>query len=420
MHDPGIFEGFSNMNALPLGHLFLQIGVILIACKLCSFVMRRIGQPSTVGEMIAGVLLGPSLLGLVLPDVSGWLFPANSKPILHDVAQLGLALYMLTVGLEFRTDLLRARLRSAIAVSSAGMIAPFVFGAGLSILIMKEDGFYGIGISHWMAAVFTGAAMCVTAFPMLARIIKERGLAGTPAGTLALTCGSIDDAAAWILLAGVVAGVQGDHTLVVWTVAGAVAYVVFCKVAMPRLFKKQPDSEDALLQQMGMLLVFLVIGAWFTDQIRLYAVFGAFILGACIPRGKLADYAISKTSPLTTMLLLPVFFTYSGLNTQIQLLDSMNDWLIAGLVVIAAVGGKMGACYVAARLCSESRSDALAVASLMNARGLMELIMLNIGLQAGIISPRLFSLMVIMAIVTTLMAAPFFELSRRTALTQSR
>lgn len=396
-----------------LGHLFLQIAVILIACKICSFAMRRIGQPATIGEMIAGVLLGPSLLGLLAPGVSAWLFPPVSKPVLHEIAQVGLTLYMFTVGLEFRTDLLSQRARSAFAVSFAGMAAPFAIGALLSLMLHNVGGFYGDAISPGMAAVFTGAAMCVTAFPMLARIIRERGLAGTPAGTLALASGSLDDVAAWILLAAVVGAVQGDALLVLWTILGAGAYVLVCRAVIPRLFKNREESEDRLFERLGMLLICLALGAWFTDQIRLFAVFGAFILGVCVPRGKLADYAIDKITPLTTLFLLPLFFTYSGLNTEIQLLNSASDWLFTGLIIIGAVAGKMGACYATARLCRESHADSLTVASLMNARGLMELIMLNIGLQAGIISPRLFSAMIIMAIVTTLMAAPFFELARR-------
>ena len=403
------------MSTLPLGHLFLQIAVILITCKICSFIMRRVGQPSVIGEMIAGVFLGPSLLGLLAPDISAWLFPPASKPVLNEIAQMGLTLYMFTVGLEFRTDLLSQRARSAFAVSFAGMAAPFVLGALLSLPLYQTGGFYGDGISPAMAAVFTGAAMCVTAFPMLARIIRERGLAGTTAGTLALASGSLDDVAAWILLAGVIGAVQGDALLVVWTLLGAGAYLLVCRTVAPLLFKKGDDSSQRLFERFGLLLICLALGAWFTDQIRLFAVFGAFFLGVFVPRGKLTDYAIDKITPLTTLFLLPLFFTYSGLNTQIQLLNSPTDWLFTGLIILAAVAGKMGACYGAARICRENHADSLTIASLMNARGLMELIMLNIGLQAGIISPSLFSAMVVMAIVTTLMAAPFFELARRRA-----
>jgi Kef-type K+ transport system membrane component KefB len=403
------------MSTLPLGHLFLQIAVILITCKICSLIMRRVGQPSVIGEMIAGVFLGPSLLGLLAPDISAWLFPPASKPVLNEIAQMGLTLYMFTVGLEFRTDLLSQRARSAFAVSFAGMAAPFVLGALLSLPLHQTGGFYGDGISPAMAAVFTGAAMCVTAFPMLARIIRERGLAGTTAGTLALASGSLDDVAAWILLAGVIGAVQGDALLVVWTLLGAGAYLLVCRTVAPLLFKKGDDSSQRLFERFGLLLICLALGAWFTDQIRLFAVFGAFFLGVFVPRGKLTDYAIDKITPLTTLFLLPLFFTYSGLNTQIQLLNSPTDWLFTGLIILAAVAGKMGACYGAARICRENHADSLTIASLMNARGLMELIMLNIGLQAGIISPSLFSAMVVMAIVTTLMAAPFFELARRRA-----
>ena len=403
------------MNTLPLGHLFLQIAVILITCKACSFLMKRVGQPAVIGEMIAGVFLGPSLIGLLAPGISAWIFPPASKPVLNEIAQMGLTLYMFTVGLEFRTDLISKRAGSAFAVSFAGMAAPFALGALLSLPLHQTGGFYGDGISPAMAAVFTGAAMCVTAFPMLARIIRERGLAGTPAGTLALASGSLDDVAAWILLAGVVGAVQGDAILVLWTLLGAGAYVLVCRTVVPLLFRQGDDSPQRLFERFGLLLICLALGAWFTDQIRLFAVFGAFFLGVFVPRGKLADYAIDKITPLTTLFLLPLFFTYSGLNTQIQLLNSPADWLFTGLIILAAVLGKMGACYGAARLCRESHADSLTIASLMNARGLMELIMLNIGLQAGIISPSLFSAMIVMAIVTTLMAAPFFELARRRA-----
>jgi Kef-type K+ transport system membrane component KefB len=403
----------SHLDVLPLGHLFLQLGVILAACRVCGAAMRLVGQPAIIGEMVAGILLGPSLLGAIAPGLSALLFPAASKPVLFDIAQLGLALYMFVVGLEFRIDLLKSRLKSAAAISISGMVAPFLLGAGISLWLVGLGGFYPEGVSSNMAAVFTGAAMCVTAFPMLARIIKERGLSGTPAGTLALTCGSVDDVAAWILLAGVVGAASGNSLLIVGTVSGAAAYLGLCRIVLPRLFRKDPESLTALSQGLGLLLVLLVAGAWFTDQIRLYAVFGAFILGVFVPRGRLSTYAIEKITPLTVLLLLPVFFTYSGLNTRIDLLDSGRDWIVAAVVILAAVAGKMGACYAASRLCGESHNDSLAVASLMNARGLMELIMLNIGLQAGILTERLFAVMVIMAVATTLMTAPFFEMSRR-------
>ncbi len=403
------------MTPLPYGHLFLQIAAILIACRLCAFLMRRAGQPAVVGEMIAGVVLGPSLLGLLAPEFSAWLFPPASRPVLHEIAQIGLVLYMFTVGLEFRTDLLAAKARSALAVSFAGMAAPFALGALISLPLTGAGGFFGKGVSTGMAAVFTGAAMCVTAFPMLARIIRERGLASTPAGTLALAAGSLDDAAAWMLLAGVVGFAQGTPFLVLWTLLGAAAYVIACRFAVPRIFKNRNEESPPLSRQLGLLLVFLSLGAWFTDQIRLYAIFGAFVLGVFVPRGRLADFAVEKITPLATLFLLPVFFTYSGLNTQIQLLDSARDWIFAGLIVLGAIGGKLGACYLASRMCGHTHSDALTVASLMNARGLMELILLNIGLQAGLITPRFFSALVIMAILTTLMTAPLFELARRSA-----
>ncbi|NCA16663.1 MAG: cation:proton antiporter [Betaproteobacteria bacterium] len=391
---------------------FLQLSFILAACAVCRTVMRRIGQPPVIGEMIAGVLLGPSLFGIIAPDLFQIVFSTASRPVLFAVAQLGLSLYMFVVGLEFRTDVFRAHLRTAALVSGAGIIAPFVFAGFIAFWLVQKGGYFMPHVSVAMAVLFIGAAMSITAFPMLARIILENGLKGTAAGTVALAAGSFDDVVAWMLLATVLGCVSGDPMLVVTALVGGLIYTFFClKLLSPILhyYFKDQKNESAVL---GTLMLLLGLCAWFTDLIGLYSVFGSFILGLAVPRG-VAEKTAERISPVTTALLLPFFFTYSGLNTRFSLLNSLALWLICLCLVLAAIAAKLGACYAAARFCRKTHSEALTIGSLMNARGLMELILLNIGLQAGLITPTLFTMLVLMAVVTTLMAAPGFNAAKR-------
>lgn len=395
-------------------HIFLQLAIILAACRICGELMRRLGQSPVIGEMIAGVLLGPSLLGAVAPGISEWLFPDDGRPILFAIAQIGLTLYMFTIGLEFRSDMLREHWKKALSVSAAGILAPFVFGAALALWMVRMEGFFNSGVSPLLAVLFMGSAISITAFPVLARIISEHGLTKTFTGTIGLAAGSIDDVVAWILLAAVLGGMSGTPFLLFVALGGGVLYTLICLVFMRPVWGML-EKRCGEGMTLGFAAVFLMLGGWFTDMIGLYSVFGAFVLGLSVRRGGQAEKIIEKTGPLTTAFLLPVFFAYSGLNTSIALVDSPMLWLVCGLIILASVGGKLGACYVAARFGGSSRSDALMVASLMNARGLMELILLNISLQAGLISQTLFTMLVIMAIVTTLMAAPGVNVSRRLA-----
>lgn len=393
---------------------FLQLAIILCVCRFVSWLATRIGQPPVVGEMIAGVLLGPSLFGLLAPYWQAQLFPAASKPILFSVAQVGLVLYMFVVGLEFRIDLVRDRMRSALAISASGIFAPFILGCGIAAWLLARGGFFNPGVGLWQAMPYLGAAMAITAFPMLARIIVERKLTGTPVGALALAAGAIDDAAAWCVLALVLASFAGDPTIALYAIGGSVLLVAVTftlgKRLLGALVTRGERSESDSRSMFGWLLVLLMLAAWFTDSIGIYAVFGAFILGAAVPRGKFTHQVRERIEPVATQLLLPLFFIYSGLNTRFDLVNDAGLWLVAGVVLAAAVIGKMGACYLAARACGETRRDGLGVGALMNARGLMELIILNIGLERGLITPTLFTIMVLMAIVTTLMATPLFEL----------
>jgi Kef-type K+ transport system membrane component KefB len=393
--------------------LLFQIAVILAVCQAVGRVARSCGQPQVVAEMFAGVLLGPSLLGLVWPDLFAWLFPAESMRVLYPIAQLGLAAYMFVVGLEFRIDIVHKRLRSAMAVSVAGMAAPFILGAALGWLFHQQTSLFPDETTRTEAVIFMGASLCITAFPMLARIIDFKGLGGTTMGTVALGAGAINDAAAWCLLALVLASLDGDTSVAVITVVGGIGYVGLAMyVVRPLLHRwaRGIEARGSLSEaEFTFLLVLLAAGAWFTDSIGLHAVFGAFVIGTVIPRGVISQSLIQRIQPLTIALLLPLFFTYSGLNTQIGLLNSAGLWLAAGFILFAAVMGKGGACWAAARATGLCHREALGIGTLMNTRGLMELIIINIGLQRGIISPALFATLVIMAVVTTLMTSPVFD-----------
>jgi Kef-type K+ transport system membrane component KefB len=394
-------------------HFFFQIAVILLFCQVVGRLGRYIGQPQVVSEMIAGVLLGPSLLGLFFPELFGRLFPAETLRVLFPISQLGLAAYMFVVGMEFRMDIVRERLGSAVAVSMAGMLTPFVLGGVLGWYFHRHTELFPPKTSLPEAVIFLGASMCITAFPMLARIIHFKQLAGTVMGTVALGAGAIDDAAAWCLLAVVLASFDGDFSYALKNIFGGIAYVSIVLLVIRPLLERwggRVQARGGLADgEFVFCLGLLALGAWFTDAIGLHAVFGAFIMGAAMPRGLVTEALRERIQPLTVALLLPLFFTYSGLNTQIGLLDSGYLWGMAGLIMLAAVGGKGVACWLAARATGVSNREALGIGTLMNARGLMELIIINIGLQRGIITPALFATLVIMAVLTTLMASPLFE-----------
>lgn len=409
------------MNNVSLAvQFFLQIAVILIACRVVGAIAARFGQPQVVAEMITGVLLGPSLFGLLAPEWQQWLFPwdttqseRDTSCYLFPASQLGLALYMFIVGMEFRMDIVNKRLKSSIAVSVAGMATPFVLGAGLAWVFFHHTPLFPEKTSLTEAMLFLGASMCITAFPMLARIIHFKGLTGTTMGTVAIGAGAIDDATAWILLAVVLASFDDNLSGALYNIGGAVGYVTFTLLLVRPLLAKLSALlvKDDQLTEAGLVmgLALMALGAWFTDMIGLHAVFGAFVMGAAMPRGVVARDLVARIQPLAVALLLPLFFTYSGLNTKIGLLNTWFLWAMCLAVLVAAVVGKWLACTLAARATGISGREAMGIGILMNARGLMELIIINIGLQRGIISEGLFATLVIMAVVTTLMASPIFE-----------
>lgn len=408
--------------------LFLQLTVILATCRLVTIFGRRyLRQTDVVCEMIAGVMLGPSLLGLIAPNFQQWLFPKlpiltalgdkiphPSMSILYAISQIGLVIYMFLVGLEFNTQLLRHHIKSAGLLSAAGIITPFLLGAGASFFMYKQGIFFQAKVVPWSAALYMGASMTITAFPMLARIIYERGLAKTRFGTLALGAASVDDGVAWCLLAIVLASVKNSINIAILAIGGGICYVIFAVFVGKSALKvfTQMTKRDAGVskQTLTLLLIILMFCAWFTDVTGIYAIFGAFVLGAVMPRGEFAQQIRQYTEYLTTTFLLPIFFVFSGLNTQIGLVNTPVLWLITLLILAIAVAGKGIACMLAAKLSGENWRESATIGALMNARGLMELIILNIGLEQGIITPTLFTIMVIMAIVTTLMASPLIDL----------
>lgn len=401
---------------------FLQMAVILLACRWVGALAKRLGQPQVVGEMIAGVLLGPSLLGWLWPGSTDWIFTSETRGILYAGAQLGVGLYMFLVGLEFRTDHFRSRARSALSVSLAGMLVPFFLGALLVLWLQNVPGIFSPKVRYFEGALFLGASIAITAFPMLARIISERGLSGTPLGTLALSAGAIDDAAAWGLLAVVLATFGASQPLTIGglqigaeivAIGGSLIYggvvLTVGRKLLAGFGRRAEKAGEVSFPTMATVLALFCLSAWFTDSIGVHAVFGGFILGIAMPRGVFADDLRRKLQPMTVVFLLPMFFVFSGLNTKLSALFSPELLLVGLAILVASVVGKGVACWAAARLNGEDNATALAVGTLMNARGLMELIIINIGLERGIIGEATFSILVMMAILTTLMTTPVFE-----------
>ena len=317
------------MNNLQLVlHFFIQVAVILLFCRLVGAVAARLGQPQVVAEMLAGVLLGPSLFGLFWPEAQTWLFPwdttqqtRDTQSYLFPASQLGLALYMFVIGMEFRIDIVRRTLKSAVAVSIAGIAVPLLFGAALAWVFFHYTDLFPTKTSLMVAMLFLGASMCITALPVLARIIQFKNLSGTPIGTVALGAGAINDATAWCLLAVVLASLDDNWSRATANIGGGIAYVAFTLLVIRPLLARAKGwlIKDGALTEAGLAtaLALMALGAWFTDLVGLHAVFGAFVMGAAMPRGLIAQQLIDRIQPLTVALLLPLFFTYSGLNTKI-------------------------------------------------------------------------------------------------------
>jgi len=390
--------------------LTVEIAVIIAASRLLGLLFRRLHQPQVIGEIVAGILLGPSLLGWLAPEFTAVLFPQQALPYLKILSEYGVFFFMFLVGLELDPLLLRGRGRAAVVISHVSIVAPFFLAVLLALFLYPR--LSPASVSFLSFALFMGAAMSITAFPVLARILIERDLLKTKVGAVTLTCAAVDDVTAWCLLAFVVATVRATGLQQALMTTGlALLYITAMFVLVRPLldrFRSQYDYSGRLSQNMvAMVFILVLISAAVTDLIGIHAIFGAFMLGAMMPKeGGFVRELTEKVEDFAVVFLLPVYFVYTGLRTQIGLLDSMDLWLTCLLIIGAATLGKFGGGAAAARLTGLSWREASALGVLMNTRGLMELIILNIGLDLGVISPPLFAMMVIMAIVTTVTTTP--------------
>jgi Kef-type K+ transport system membrane component KefB/nucleotide-binding universal stress UspA family protein len=397
----------------PLTLFLAQIVAIIAACRGMGLVMRRIGQPSVIAEICAGILLGPSVLGWLAPDVFGTLFPPGSLHVVRMVSQIGLLLFMFLVGLELDLRLLRGRLRSSLAISLAGIVLPFALGIALAASLRAE--FAPSGVTFGGFAVFMGVAMSITAFPVLARILAERRLLRTRVGTVAIACAAIGDVIAWCILAFAVSiasttGV-GDGVVTTLLAFSYVAVMLFgVRPLLARLAARVGTSRAMSQNVVALVLLLVIVSGWVSARIGIHVLFGAFLFGVIFPKeGGFARALAEKLEDVVVVLLLPLFFAMSGLRTEIGLLGSANHLAICGAIIAVASVGKFGGSAIAARLTGMSWRESGAIGVLMNTRGLLELIVLNIGLELGLLSPTLFSMMVIMALVTTFVGAPLLQ-----------
>ncbi|HWB09809.1 MAG TPA: cation:proton antiporter [Pirellulales bacterium] len=395
----------------PLVHVLLVLMVVVALGRLLSKLFARFRQPPVIGEVLAGIALGPSLLGRIWPAASDFLLPAEVAGYLSVLAQLGVILYMFVVGLELNAGLLRDRAHATIAISHASILAPFLLGAVLAIWLYPRLSNEQVGFTSF--ALFLGVAMSVTAFPVLARILTDRGMTKTSLGMVAISCAATDDVTAWCLLALVVGVTQAKVSGALWVIAGTLAFLAVMFLLVRPVVERLLRRHDEPLTPGQTALVFVAVlgSALTTEWIGVHAIFGAFLLGAVIPHdSRLAKELTYKLEDFVTVLLLPAFFAFTGMRTRIGLVSGLDAWLMCGVVLLVATFGKFGGTLGAARLAGLSWRDGAALGILMNTRGLMELVVLNIGLDLGVISPTLFAMMVVMAIVTTMATTPILTL----------
>jgi Kef-type K+ transport system membrane component KefB len=403
------------MNLLhgPLSLFIVQALLIIGTSRLIGLGARRMRQPMVIAEIVAGILLGPSLLGWVAPGLEAGIFPKESLSLLSMLSQVGLILFMFLVGLEFDAGMLRGRGHTSVVISHTSIIVPFALGAWIALYLYPRLSASTVPFSSF--TLFMGAAMSITAFPVLARILVERRLLRSKVGAVTITCAAVDDVTAWCILAFVVAIVRvGSVGDAVRTTVLALLYVGtmlwFVRPLVRRLAARGANREGLSQNLVAFTLLLLLLSSWATEIIGIHALFGAFIIGAIIPKENgFAHLLADKLEDLVVVLLLPLFFAYSGLRTEVGLLDSASAWGMCALIVVVACVGKFGGSSVAAKLTGLRWREATALGILMNTRGLMELIVLNIGLDLGVISPTLFTMMVLMALVTTFMTSPLLE-----------
>jgi Kef-type K+ transport system membrane component KefB len=394
--------------------ILLQIGAILLVSRLVGRAFRFIGQPQVVGEMAAGILLGPSLLGWVAPKLSAAIFPAASMGFLNTLCQLGLVLFMFLVGLELDPRLLKGRGHIAVVTSHVSIIAPFLMGTTLALALYPRLAPPGVEFSSF--ALFLGAAMSITAFPVLARILAERRLQQSAVGAITLACAAVDDVSAWCILAVVVAIARAEAGAIplVRTLAGSALFIA----AMLTLGRRALAKIETAFHRRGamthdllaLVLLVALAAAGLTQWLGIHALFGAFLSGAVMPKDRSFTRALlARVEDLVVVLFLPLFFAFTGLRTRVALLSDGSMWAACAAIILVAIAGKLGGSALAARSCSLPWREAATVGILMNTRGLMELVILNIGLEIGVVSPALFAMMVLMALTTTFMTTPLLD-----------
>ncbi|MBD2524373.1 cation:proton antiporter [Nostoc sp. FACHB-133] len=393
--------------------VLVEVLIIIGLSRLVGLAFRSIKQPLVIGEIVAGIMLGPSLFGLVAPHLAVTLFPPETIPFLNVLSQVGLIFFMFLIGLELNPKYLSGQLEVAVLTSHVSILVPFSLGTLLAAILYPLVS--NASVSFTAFALFLGAAMSITAFPVLARIITENNLQGTRLGTLALTCAAVDDVTAWCLLAVAIAVARtGDFAGAIPTIIASIVYISLMLTAgrwfLQRLAKHYLRAGRLSQLLLAGIYMAVVASALITELIGIHLIFGAFLLGAAMPKNEdlVRELAI-KTEDFVLIFLLPIFFAYSGLKTQIGLLNRPELWLLCALVLGVAIAGKYVGTYVAARVSGISKREASALGWLMNTRGLTELIVLNIGLELGVISPLIFTMLVIMALVTTFMTSPLLE-----------
>jgi Kef-type K+ transport system membrane component KefB len=401
----------------PLALLLAQIITILFVARFFGWICKRIGQPTVIGEMIAGIVLGPSLFGMFFPEYSAMLFPAASLGNLQFLSQIGLILFMYVVGMELDLSVLRNKAKDAVIISHASIIIPFTLGTILAYFIYEQ--FAPAGVSYSSFCLFLGIAMSITAFPVLARIVQERGLHRTRIGAMVITCAAADDVTAWCILAAVIAIVKaGSFVSSLYIIGLSITYVVLMLYVVKPFLKRIGDlygnKENVSKPLVAIFFLTLLISAYTTEIIGIHALFGAFMAGAIMPENmRFRNIFIEKVEDVSQIMLLPLFFVFTGLRTQIGLLDDPYMWEVCGLIILVAVTGKFIGSAITAKFVGQNWRDSLTIGALMNTRGLMELIVLNIGYDLGVLSKEIFSMMVIMALATTFMTGPALDLIGR-------
>jgi len=390
--------------------LFLQMAVVLATARLMAVAFRYIGQPEVMGEMAAGILLGPSLLGRISPAAMHGLFPAGGLGALYTLSQLGLVLFMFLVGLEVRPGALRGSAKSIVIASQASIVAPFLCGGVLAWSLYPR---LGNGAPKLPFVLFLGAAMGITAFPVLARILADRKLMHTQVGVFALSCAAFDDLTAWCLLAviTVIARPEASGGALPWRFAALIGYILaMVFVVRPAIRNLLRAGSTPGRSQFGAAMILLLLSVWATEALAVHALFGAFLAGLVMPKGGRFEKELrDRLESVTLVLLLPLFFAYTGLRTSIGLLNSVELWLLCGLIVTVAVTSKLLVSGLIVHASGMPWRDSFAVGILVNTKGLVELVILNVGLDLHILAPTLFSMMVIMALATTLMTTPLID-----------